>query len=244
MISWSCLICRAWRLRAGLAQIIGLGLAAPLGHRFGEIREADREPQPQRDLQFESDQRQLLPARTFLTRMIVTARAVTSTTNITGLRAWMRGSNLRIESTSAPLTMSLSHSAVALRSAIGNYSCLQNSLPCIIARCSTMGPSASAGKKVSAATIRITATSRITKMAPLVGKVPALARNRPFGRQRTGQREHRHLHHETPEQHHDRERHIVERCVGVESAEGRSVVGGRLAVRIQHLARSHAGQDC
>ena len=46
--------------------------------------------------------------------MIVTASAVTSTTNITGLRAWMRGSNLRIESTSAPLTMSLSQSGGCL----------------------------------------------------------------------------------------------------------------------------------
>ena len=44
------------RFRAGLAQIIGLSLAAPFGHRFGEIGEADREPQPQSDLQFESDQ--------------------------------------------------------------------------------------------------------------------------------------------------------------------------------------------
>ena len=35
--------------------------------------------------------------------MIVTAKAVTSTTNMTGLRAWMRGSNLRTESTSARL---------------------------------------------------------------------------------------------------------------------------------------------
>src|SRR5262249_42075078 len=56
--------------------------------------------------------------------MIVTARAVTSTTNITGLRAWMRGSNLRIDSTSAPFTIRLSHSAVAFRSAIEIHSLL------------------------------------------------------------------------------------------------------------------------
>ena len=37
-----------------------------------------------------------------------------------------------------------------------------------------MGPNASAGKKVKAATIRITPTSRTTKTTPLVGKVPAL----------------------------------------------------------------------
>ena len=49
------------RLRFGarLAQVVGLRLAASFGHRFGEVREPDREPEPQRDLQFESDQRRV-----------------------------------------------------------------------------------------------------------------------------------------------------------------------------------------
>src|SRR5258707_14469653 len=50
--------------------------------------------------------------------MSVDAKAVTSTTNMTGLRAWRRGSNLPSESISAPLTILPSQSGLALRSAI------------------------------------------------------------------------------------------------------------------------------
>ncbi len=42
---------------AGLAQVVGLGLAASLGHRFGEVGEQHREPQPQRDLKLEGGER-------------------------------------------------------------------------------------------------------------------------------------------------------------------------------------------
>src|SRR6185369_9238572 len=42
-----------------------------------------------------------------------------------------------------------------------------------IKRCSTIGPSESAGKNVSAPTITITPTSRPAKSGPCVGKVPA-----------------------------------------------------------------------
>ena len=41
------------------------------------------------------------------------------------------------------------------------------------ARCSTIGPSASAGKKVRPPMIRITPTTRPTNRPPVVGKVPA-----------------------------------------------------------------------
>src|ERR1039458_8349212 len=48
----------------------------------------------------------------------------------------------------------------------------ENSLPLFIRKCSTMGPSESAGKNVSAPTIRMTPTSQATNSAPCVGKVP------------------------------------------------------------------------
>ena len=38
-------------LALGLAQRIGLRLAAPLGHGFGKVGEQHREPQPERDLE-------------------------------------------------------------------------------------------------------------------------------------------------------------------------------------------------
>src|SRR5262249_58944639 len=48
-----------------------------------------------------------------------------------------------------------------------------NNVPADIASCSTMGPSASAGKKVRPPMITITPTTRPTKSPPVVGKVPA-----------------------------------------------------------------------
>ena len=40
--------------RTGLAQRVGLRLAAALGHGLGEIGEKHREPQPERDLKLKS----------------------------------------------------------------------------------------------------------------------------------------------------------------------------------------------
>ena len=42
-------------------------------------------------------------------------------------------------------------------------------MPWVIARCSTIGPSASAGKKVKPPTMRITPTTSPTKSPPVVG---------------------------------------------------------------------------
>src|SRR6516164_6554293 len=49
----------------------------------------------------------------------------------------------------------------------------QNRVPAFIARCSTIGPSASAGKKVRPPMIRITPTTSPTNRLPVVGNVPA-----------------------------------------------------------------------
>ena len=50
---------------------------------------------------------------------------------------------------------------------------MQNRVPALIASCSTIGPSASAGKKVRPPTIRMTPTTRPTNRPPVVGNVPA-----------------------------------------------------------------------
>jgi hypothetical protein len=42
------------RFRAGLSQRVRLSLAASFGHRFGKIGKKHGEPQPKRDLEFES----------------------------------------------------------------------------------------------------------------------------------------------------------------------------------------------
>ena len=46
---------------ARLAQRVGLRLAAPLGHRLGEVREEHGEPQPERDREDEARRRLALP---------------------------------------------------------------------------------------------------------------------------------------------------------------------------------------
>ena len=48
---------RRHRVGLGLAQRVGLRLAARFRHRFGEVGEQHREPQPQRDLKRETDAR-------------------------------------------------------------------------------------------------------------------------------------------------------------------------------------------
>src|SRR5262249_4050032 len=48
-----------------------------------------------------------------------------------------------------------------------------NTVPAFIASCSTIGPSASAGKNVRPPMITITPTTRPTNRPPVVGKVPA-----------------------------------------------------------------------
>ncbi len=49
----------------------------------------------------------------------------------------------------------------------------QNSLPALLRSWSTIGPSASAGKKVSAPTMMITPISSPTHIGPVVGNVPS-----------------------------------------------------------------------
>src|SRR6201989_223084 len=49
----------------------------------------------------------------------------------------------------------------------------QKTVLAVIARCSTIGPSASAGKKVRPPIIRITPTTKPTNRPPVVGSVPA-----------------------------------------------------------------------
>src|SRR5262245_48150617 len=50
---------------------------------------------------------------------------------------------------------------------------VQNTVPACIASCSTIGPSASAGKNVRPPTIRMTPTKSPTNNAPVVGNVPS-----------------------------------------------------------------------
>ena len=160
--------------------------------------------------------------------------ATTSTTNITGLRIICRGSSL------AKAEPSAGHDDLAARGGRWLVSGhvwvpIRRSGRPSIARCSTTGPRARAGKKVRPPTIRMTPTSRPTKSPPWVGKVPADAGTRLLGRERAGDGERRDDDEEAPHQHRDPERQVVPGRVAGQPAEGRAVVRRRRGVGVEDL---------
>ena len=72
----------------------------------------------------------------------------------------------------------------------------QKSVPAFIAKCSTIGPSASAGKKCRPPTIRITPTSRPTNSGAVGREGAGRGRHDLLGGERAGDRQHRHDHQE------------------------------------------------
>ena len=76
-------------------------------------------------------------------------------------------------------------------------------------RCSTIGPSESAGKNVSAPTIRTTPTSSTTNSGVVTGKVPADSGAGLLLRQEAGEGEHRHDHGEAADQRREAEQGVV-----------------------------------
>jgi hypothetical protein len=89
------------RLRFRLAQRVRLRLAAAFRHGLGKVGKQHREPQPQRDLQIESEAAVL----STITSSTVVTTLPTSTTNITGLRIMVTGCSLTSESHAARRTI-------------------------------------------------------------------------------------------------------------------------------------------
>ena len=87
------------RVGARAAQRVGLRLAAPFGHGFGEIGEEHGEPQPGGDLA--GEQRGAVLRDEIAQEESVTTTDTTSVTKMTGLRASWRGSSLRNASIAA-----------------------------------------------------------------------------------------------------------------------------------------------
>ncbi len=98
----------AVRLRARLPQRVRLRLAAPLGHRLGEVREEDGEPEPERELEREAPVAAAL--RDVAHEHERRVRVPISTTNITGFRTMWRGSSLTNASRIARRTIGGSNS--------------------------------------------------------------------------------------------------------------------------------------
>jgi hypothetical protein len=127
---------------------------APLGQRFGEVREQHREPQPQRDREDEARGRLGLAGER---RDPQDGRqdAADVHENITGLRSCVRGVSFLNESTIAGAaapdrTWTVLRNVESWRSLQSLQSCQRVAMrarhaPSHIIRCSTPGPSASAG---------------------------------------------------------------------------------------------------
>ena len=171
-----------------LRSVVGLGLAAALGHRLGEVGEQHREPQPRGD---EPGEHVLLcVAARPKSRMnsTVVSTEPTSTMNITGLRIIVRGLSFlngverrrrddrRIEDRLRRRLL-----AAHLRRALGSGSgCCVATLQSSVSRpqidrCSRIGPSASAGKNVRPATMTTTPTTSTPNSGVCVGIVPLVA---------------------------------------------------------------------
>ena len=95
----------------------------------------------------------------------------------------------------------------------------------------------SAGKKVSAPTIRMTPTSRPTKSGVVTGKVPAVRGDCLLLGQEAGQRQHRDDHREAAEQHREPEHRVVEEVVAGEPGERAAVVAGGRGEGVEDLGQ-------
>ena len=222
-------------LGAGPAQAVGLGLAAALGDGLGEVGEQDGEPQPDRDQPGED-------ARVD-DGQPVTRTEPTQTTNMTGLRSWVRGSSLRsasgserqswrAENAPAPMVRPVRSACRCWRSTID-----RSRVGGGHARASAIGPRASAGKKVRAATRTTVPQTRTPNSAPCGGQGAGAGFDALLRGERPGEREHGQDRHEAAEQHRQAEGGLEERAGHGEPGEGAAVVVGRRGVGVEHLGQ-------
>src|SRR5262249_1790707 len=120
------------------------------------------------------------------TRMTVVNTVTISSTNMTGFLISVRGSSLTMAEPIAGTTILGSNSAetgmlfriilvvsMVMDATPDQFDAAEKVVPATIAICSTIGPSASAGKKVRPPTMTMTPTTRPTNRVPEVGNVPA-----------------------------------------------------------------------
>src|SRR5215813_6720141 len=119
--------------------------------------------------------------------MTVVNTVTISSTNITGFLISVRGSSFTNAEPMAGITILGSNSAetgmrlrilvvsIDMDATPNQFAAAEKVVPATIANCSTIGPSASAGKKVRPPTMTITPTTNPMNRPPVVGKVPAEA---------------------------------------------------------------------
>ncbi len=114
--------------------------------------------------------------------------------------------------------------------------------PAFTRKCSTIGPSASAGKNVSPPTMNTTPDQQADEERPVGRQRAGAHRHHLLLRQRAGQRQDRDHRQEAREQHLDAHRGVVERRVGRQAGEGRAVVGAAGREGVEDLASSRAAR--
>ena len=149
-----------------LRSVSACALPRPFGHRLGEVGEQHGEPEPERDLQLEAEAR---PPVDGVERRAAasSARCRPRRRTSPGFFAIVRGCSLRSASPIAradDLRIPDRSLCVCVRH--------QNTCPCVIRKCSTIGPRLSAGKNVSAPTMTMTPTSSAENSGVVTGNVP------------------------------------------------------------------------
>ena len=187
------------RLLAPAPERVGLGLAAPLGQRLGEVGEEHREPEPDADLDDEAQRLAVRPGAQDLDRGDERAdlghehdRVADHVARVELGEAGAQGGeqDLRARTPNASLAVVMGVSSRVQKVRVDE----------VIRKCSTIGPTASDGKNVSAPTMMTVEVSSTTNVGPVTGKLPASAAVAFFCDERARQREHRDRREEAPEQ--------------------------------------------
>ena len=114
----------------------------------------------------------------------------------------------------------------------------QETFPAFWRSCSTIGPSDSAGKNVSAPTMITTPISRTTHSDAGRRERAERRRDAALGRHRAGEGEDRDDHPVAADEHRERARDVVEGRVAGQPGEGRAVVAGLAREGVQDLAEA------
>ena len=221
------------RLRLRFAQRVRLCLAAPFGHRLGEVRKQHRQPQPERDLELESQSGWR-------------GQRILNEPPRRQDAADLHDEHHRVPRHRARMQLSErvpDRPADDLRIPDGERLCRsdcrhQKTCPLFIRKCSTIGPRLSAGKNVSAPTITITPTSKRREERRRHRECAERWRNQLLAAKAAGDGQRRNDHEEAAEQHRQAERRVVPLRVDADAAERRAVVRRRRRVRVEHLGQA------
>src|SRR5439155_24612018 len=153
---------------ARLAERVGLRLPATFSHRFREVGEEDRQPEPERDLQFEAE------SRLTVGRIDQQPQRRQHAPDLDHEHHGIPGHRSRMELADRVDNRGPHDRRIPDRSRLRvHLSSHQNTCPFAMSRCSTIGPRLRAGKNVSAPTMTMTPTSSAENSGVVTGNVPA-----------------------------------------------------------------------